>query len=317
MPWCPNCKSEYREGIKECAECKIELVDELPEQTEMILLAAAEQEEILRKFSEYLTYSKIDSECRFIEEDSNYGIYVKEADLKRTKKAFAAFCSVELDQKRDEEQREHIKEEELLANIDHVADEGDLPGISYEELDTEEEDSEQDIYKKPMEPAYGYPVKAPSSGKVYVKKSEQSKDLKSTAITFLGFGVALLAFFLLNLLKVITLFSNAFSLVVLIILSILCFLVAANSFSRAKKAAADAILEEELTKKLNEWMKSNMTKKVIDSFADDSMSLEVAYLKKTEGIKTFIVETFGEIDDAYMDQVVEDFYNQCYETTDE
>lgn len=34
MPWCPKCKSEYREGIKECADCKIPLMDELPPDSE-------------------------------------------------------------------------------------------------------------------------------------------------------------------------------------------------------------------------------------------------------------------------------------------
>lgn len=28
MPWCPKCKSEYREGFKVCADCGSELVDE-------------------------------------------------------------------------------------------------------------------------------------------------------------------------------------------------------------------------------------------------------------------------------------------------
>lgn len=34
MPWCPKCKSEYREGIKECADCKLPLMDELPPESE-------------------------------------------------------------------------------------------------------------------------------------------------------------------------------------------------------------------------------------------------------------------------------------------
>lgn len=32
MPWCPKCRSEYVEGIAECGECKIPLVEKLPEE---------------------------------------------------------------------------------------------------------------------------------------------------------------------------------------------------------------------------------------------------------------------------------------------
>ncbi len=29
MPFCPNCKTEYRKGFTECYDCQIDLVDEL------------------------------------------------------------------------------------------------------------------------------------------------------------------------------------------------------------------------------------------------------------------------------------------------
>ena len=29
--WCPKCKNEYVDGITLCADCGVELVDELPE----------------------------------------------------------------------------------------------------------------------------------------------------------------------------------------------------------------------------------------------------------------------------------------------
>lgn len=45
MPWCPVCKNEYREGIKLCAECKVELVDHLEEEQKNEL---EEQEKIAR-----------------------------------------------------------------------------------------------------------------------------------------------------------------------------------------------------------------------------------------------------------------------------
>ena len=34
MPWCPICRNEYKEGYTECAECKVALVDELPDISE-------------------------------------------------------------------------------------------------------------------------------------------------------------------------------------------------------------------------------------------------------------------------------------------
>lgn len=34
MPWCPNCKDEYRAGIKVCVDCGAELVDELPSEAD-------------------------------------------------------------------------------------------------------------------------------------------------------------------------------------------------------------------------------------------------------------------------------------------
>ena len=34
MPWCPTCRSEYREGFTQCADCGADLVDELPPEAE-------------------------------------------------------------------------------------------------------------------------------------------------------------------------------------------------------------------------------------------------------------------------------------------
>lgn len=30
MPWCPSCKYEYEEGVRDCPDCRIPLVEELP-----------------------------------------------------------------------------------------------------------------------------------------------------------------------------------------------------------------------------------------------------------------------------------------------
>jgi hypothetical protein len=34
MPFCPKCRYEYRPGFTRCADCDVDLVDKLPEETE-------------------------------------------------------------------------------------------------------------------------------------------------------------------------------------------------------------------------------------------------------------------------------------------
>ena len=45
MPWCPNCKFEYKEGITKCADCGADLVDSYEEIVAMEEQEALEQEQ--------------------------------------------------------------------------------------------------------------------------------------------------------------------------------------------------------------------------------------------------------------------------------
>jgi hypothetical protein len=49
MAWCPVCRNEYREGIKVCADCGAELVDELPEESEDIRVGLFTEKELMRR----------------------------------------------------------------------------------------------------------------------------------------------------------------------------------------------------------------------------------------------------------------------------
>ncbi len=61
MAWCPNCKSEYVEGVTTCLDCNCELVDSLQEQQKM---SAWEEEVTLRaiQLHQKQTQAKIDEE---------------------------------------------------------------------------------------------------------------------------------------------------------------------------------------------------------------------------------------------------------------
>ena len=68
MPWCPKCKSEYREGFTECATCHVPLVDELPEEDEIRIQDTVQAEpaegivQIANPIAVYTSERRIDAE---------------------------------------------------------------------------------------------------------------------------------------------------------------------------------------------------------------------------------------------------------------
>lgn len=55
MPWCPECRSEYREGFTHCADCNAKLIEENPQVQEDFMNEHIEWV-FLQNFSESETY---------------------------------------------------------------------------------------------------------------------------------------------------------------------------------------------------------------------------------------------------------------------
>ena len=68
MPWCPICKNEYREGIKLCAECQVELVEHLEDGKEQSA-ELEEQEKIVRMQAMIAARQKLPDEESVPEEE--------------------------------------------------------------------------------------------------------------------------------------------------------------------------------------------------------------------------------------------------------
>ena len=168
MPWCPNCKTEYQEGIEKCADCGSDLVEELPE------------EEVLPE----------------AEELSEEGF----------------------------EEGQVATDEELEAL-----------GIDPEELEAE--------IKRRTEPA-----------KVYVSKSDESRDMVQTSVTFLVFAGLLIVLFVLGALDVIQWFSSIPSLIVLGAMSLGCCAVGINAAFRARRAQGKIGEEEKIKNEVTKWL---------------------------------------------------------------
>lgn len=83
MAWCPVCKNEYREGITECSECKVPLVDNL-EDCKLVKILYGTREG-LEELKEYLEYNAVKPvQIDFDKEEGTEALFVSEKDKLRS-----------------------------------------------------------------------------------------------------------------------------------------------------------------------------------------------------------------------------------------
>lgn len=304
MPWCPNCKTEYQEGIEVCSDCGATLVDELPEEKETVVVAYIADESLAQKLVDYLDYSKIEAEYGYDEDEESYAVTVGEDDLAEAQTAFRAFYNVESKNMLAEE-RERIAN--AVAKLEEAGTE-----INEELLESIPDDEMSEEEKKTIASAL-MAEKLYKPAEVYVKKADESKEMFSTAITFLGFAALLLVFLVLNAMNVITLFNNAPSLILIGAMAIGCCLVGINAIKRSRNAEIASVQEEQLTESLDGWLEDNITADVFAELESEDLSEELLYLRRTEIIRTKLFEAYPDLDESFADDLIEDFYNSHFD----
>lgn len=285
MAWCPNCKTEYRDGITKCADCGADLVEHL-EDAATACVATFEERELASKFIHFLKYSEInDCELSFNPDDDCFQVLTTAENLEEAKKLFVAF--------RDSEVNNTETEPEI--------DEND---ITFEEAEELSEKEHKDIpITKIM----------PDSSTTYVKKKDRYNDLRSTFWIFIIFGILGLVFTGLNMANVFQFFNNYFQYTVLSLVSLFFIFVAIKSLIQSKEIYKEIDTEEENTDVITSWLKEHMTKEELSKFDDDSLANEVIFLKKTEYMKSRLYEEFDIDNESYADEIIEEYYNRYIE----
>lgn len=282
MPWCPNCKSEYREGITVCSDCKSQLVEEIIKEIEYVPFIQIENKVIAERLVEYFTYSGLKSLIHHDESIDVTIVSVPSDEQKKAQKYYKAFMIVE--------------EDSVNTNQGSISDdEFDAPLIE----DEQENEKETELVKKHSGP--------------YVMKADKYKDLSSTVTLFLVFGILGIIFVVLNYFEIFTFINSTIQYIVFTALFLGFIYVAINTHSTAKRVKAEIDNENKLTDEINAWLKHHITQEYQNAAFDDTLSFEVNYINMIDQIRTQLLEHFGNQDTDYLDRLIEEYYDKTFE----
>lgn len=275
MPWCPVCKNEYREGIEFCAECKVPLVESLEKETYQPFIFGEEEKMI--RLQEFLNYgdSKIATKLTRDEEENVYRLSVLDRDRKSAVKAAQIFLMQEAEEQEPKE---------------------------IEEVDVEDDNDQRTG-------SYHY----------YQNSAARAEDNKSSAYTLLvvggiGFIAVLLIFF-----NVTPLYRNGGITKYMVCgimgaMFILFIIFGILSMRNSKVLFSKAKTENSLLVEMTRWCEDNLSAEELDQgLFQEEMPEEQKYFKRADKMKAMINDKFMNLDEAFVEHFVDEYYQKLYE----
>lgn len=286
MPWCPNCKNEYREGISVCADCGVPLAEELSEAAYTVLTtleASPEATDTAQRLADFLEYEGIRDATLVEVEGGHTEVRIPEGQQKEARKALHAFLAVEQEKK--------------------------LAGLS-----EEERQSLAEAAKAKAEEA--------RCSRAYVSAGEKYQENRSTAFTFIGFSILGLVFVGLNAVGIIGFLGNWFSIGVAATLFVVFLAIGVSSYHRASSYRTQIDAEEQERREVTEWMEANFTWEFLEnadiSSTDDgfpaahdgeaSMSDEEKDIVRFDYMKAALSRQFPDLPEDFAEHLIDEFY---------
>lgn len=282
MPWCPRCKSEYREGFTICADCGCELVEE-EQMVERVTLTFGDEEQ-MKALEAFLKSNQIlGVELRHDESDGLFELLV---DRKSKQKALG-MMQVFLVQ--ENSRTESARREEQLDG------------------ETVEEQLREAATAR----------RALGGGSLYQDSSQRASENRSSAWVLLFVGILGMTAVVLGIMGVLPLnLGNPYLFYGVMGAVFVLFVVAGVvSMKNARIFAGKAASENSLRGTMLEWCRQNFDGQAIDSeigIGDESE--EVRYFNRTAYLREKLNHQFVNLDQDFLDQFIDDqVYGMVFE----
>lgn len=148
----------------------------------------------------------------------------------------------------------------------------------------------------------------------FTRSADRYKENLSAGYMFIVVGILCAAFEGYALIKKLPfLRGNYLTISVIAILAAGCIIIGIVSLLHAKKMKADIGVEEKTDTAVREWLNQNITEEILSEIGKDKEPEELRYFDRIAYMKERLSEEFGEMNDAYLDQVCDDYYNENME----
>ena len=284
MPWCPNCRNEYKAGYTVCADCGATLVDSLEDSKKAVYFG---EENELYQISDFMRANGLkNAEISYDKKEGTYELIVEADDVAKAQKMINVYLqkiAAPKEAKKQQEIRESYSEEELAAMK-----------------------QAKEAYIREME------------RKPYEDTAKVAEEYKSGADSLLIVGViGIIALVLLHL-GVIPLSLPPFTkwmitgvMGFLFVVFVFMGIASRKSYANLKEqASSDHNMKEELI----QYLKDNVNPAEFDADINaDNPGMEILYFRRMEKLKAMVFSYAEGIDVSFAEYILEEVYPDIFE----
>lgn len=205
----------------------------------------------------------------------------------------------------------NISEEMLMAVARTMAESGDIPeGFLTEDFGKSEEPAGFEFDEEEVKPVYQHR---------YMNNAEKAEDSRTSAYALLGvgsLGFVIVVLFFLDIVELNMSLTGKYMITgVMGVLFVLFIIMGIVSLKNSRLLTQKAYKENNLTVEIKKWCVTYMDRESIDRELELSgQQEELKYFQRTAYMKQRINNQFMNLDEAYLDRLIEEVYPEIFES---